>query len=150
MSIRTWGWYSWDTLISIVHSRYLETAFRRRTDECSLITRTENSEVGSWKFYPAAQNFTNHMLFWNTHTFKTIYLLWKRYHLKHRSSIFSAIQRNHQRSANNTSYVLELCCALVLTWRKGPCQSPRNGLSIADLELYVIERGTGVCDPITY
>ena len=26
----------------------------------------------SWKFYPAAQNFTNRMLFWNTHIFQTI------------------------------------------------------------------------------
>ena len=26
----------------------------------------------SSKFYPAAQNFTNRMLFWNTHIFKTI------------------------------------------------------------------------------
>ena len=26
----------------------------------------------SWKFYPAAQNFTNCMLFWNAHIFKTI------------------------------------------------------------------------------
>ena len=35
------------------------------------------------------------------------------------------------------------------TWRKGPCQSPRNVLSISDLELYVTERSTGVCDPVT-
>ena len=25
-----------------------------------------------WEFYPAAQNFRNRMLFWNTHIFKTI------------------------------------------------------------------------------
>ena len=35
------------------------------------------------------------------------------------------------------------------TWRKGPGQSPRNVLSISDLELYVTERSTGVCDPVT-
>ena len=35
------------------------------------------------------------------------------------------------------------------TWRKGPGQSPCNVLSISDLELYVIERRTGVCDPVT-
>ena len=35
------------------------------------------------------------------------------------------------------------------TWRKGPGQSPCNGLSISDLELYVTETSTGVCDPIT-
>ena len=33
------------------------------------------------------------------------------------------------------------------TWRKGPGQSPCNGLSISDLELYVTETSTGVCDP---
>ena len=32
---------------------------------------------------------------------------------------------------------------------KGPGQSPRNVLSISDLELYVTETSTGVCDPIT-
>ena len=35
------------------------------------------------------------------------------------------------------------------TWRKGPCQSSRNVLSISDLELYVAERSTDVCDPVT-
>ena len=35
------------------------------------------------------------------------------------------------------------------TWRKGPGQSPRNVLSISDLELYVTETITGVCDPVT-
>ena len=35
------------------------------------------------------------------------------------------------------------------TWRKGPDQSPWNGLSISDLELYVTETSTGVCDPVT-
>ena len=35
------------------------------------------------------------------------------------------------------------------TWRKGPGQSPCNGLSISDLELYVTETNTGVCDPVT-
>ena len=35
------------------------------------------------------------------------------------------------------------------TWRKGPGQSPCNVLSISDLELYVTETGTGVCDPVT-
>ena len=35
------------------------------------------------------------------------------------------------------------------TWRKGPGQSPCNGLSISDLELYVTETSTGVCDPVT-
>ena len=35
------------------------------------------------------------------------------------------------------------------TWRKGPGQSQCNGLSISDLELYVTETSTGVCDPVT-
>ena len=35
------------------------------------------------------------------------------------------------------------------TWRKGPDQSPRNVLSISDLELYVTETSTDVCDPVT-
>ena len=35
------------------------------------------------------------------------------------------------------------------TWRKGPGQSPSNCLSISDLELYVTETSTGVCDPVT-
>ena len=35
------------------------------------------------------------------------------------------------------------------TWRKRPGQSPCNGLSISDLELYVTETSTGVCDPVT-
>ena len=35
------------------------------------------------------------------------------------------------------------------TWRKGPGQSPRNVLSISDLELYVTETSTDVCDPVT-
>ena len=35
------------------------------------------------------------------------------------------------------------------TWRKGPGQSPCNCLSISDLELYVTETSTGVCDPVT-
>ena len=35
------------------------------------------------------------------------------------------------------------------TWRKGPGQSLCNGLSISDLELYVTETSTGVCDPVT-
>ena len=34
-------------------------------------------------------------------------------------------------------------------WRKEPGQSPCNVLSISDLELYVTETGTGVCDPVT-
>ena len=102
-----------------------------------------------WEFYPAAQNFTNRMLFWNTHTFKTIWLLWKRYHLIHRSSIFSTIQWNNQQSARNTSYVCNYAVRSCGTWRKGPGQSPRNVLSISDLELYVTERNTGVCDPVT-
>ena len=32
---------------------------------------------------------------------------------------------------------------------KGPGKSPRNVLSISDLELYVTEMSTGVCDPVT-
>ena len=67
----------------------------------------------SWKFYPAAQNLTNRMLFRNTQIFKTISLLWKHCHLIHLSSIFSTIQRNNQQSARNTSYILQLYCALV-------------------------------------
>ena len=35
------------------------------------------------------------------------------------------------------------------TWHKGPGQSPCNVLSISDLELYVTETSTGVCDPVT-
>ena len=35
------------------------------------------------------------------------------------------------------------------TWRKGPGQCPCNVLSISDLELYVTETSTGVCDPVT-
>ena len=35
------------------------------------------------------------------------------------------------------------------TWRKGPGQSPCNVLSISDLELYVTETNTVVCDPVT-
>ena len=35
------------------------------------------------------------------------------------------------------------------TWLKGPGQSLRIVLSISDLELYIIESGTGVCDPVT-
>ena len=35
------------------------------------------------------------------------------------------------------------------TWRKGAGQSPCNVLSISDLELYVTETSTGVCDPVT-
>ena len=35
------------------------------------------------------------------------------------------------------------------TWRKGPGQSPCNVMSISDLELYVTETSTGVCDPVT-
>ena len=35
------------------------------------------------------------------------------------------------------------------TWRKWPGQSPCNVLSISDLELYVTETRTGVCDPVT-
>ena len=35
------------------------------------------------------------------------------------------------------------------TWLKGPGQSPCNVLSISDLELYVTETSTGVCDPVT-
>ena len=35
------------------------------------------------------------------------------------------------------------------TWRKGPGQSPRNVLSISDLELYITETSMGVCDPVT-
>ena len=35
------------------------------------------------------------------------------------------------------------------TWRKWPGQSPCNVLSISDLELYVTETSTGVCDPVT-
>ena len=35
------------------------------------------------------------------------------------------------------------------TWRRGPGQSPCNVMSISDLELYVTETSTGVCDPVT-
>ena len=35
------------------------------------------------------------------------------------------------------------------TWRRGPGQSPCDVLSISDLELYVTETSTGVCDPVT-
>ena len=43
------------------------------------------------------------------------------------------------------NYAVRLCG----TWRKGPGQSPCNVLSISDLELYVTETSTGVCDPVT-
>ena len=43
------------------------------------------------------------------------------------------------------SYAVRSCG----TWRKGPGQSPCNVLSISDLELYVTETSTGVCDPVT-
>ena len=43
----------------------------------------------SWKLYPAAQNFTNRMLFWNMHTFETIPSLCKHERAIHGSSIFS-------------------------------------------------------------
>ena len=42
-------------------------------------------------------------------------------------------------------HILQLCCALV----QGPGQSPCNVLSISDLELYVTETSTGVCNPVT-
>ena len=72
----------------------------------------------SWKFCTAAQNFTNR-LFWNTHTFKTISLLWKRCHPIYRLSVFSAIPWNNQQSTRNASYVLPLCCVIVQrTWSK--------------------------------
>ena len=35
------------------------------------------------------------------------------------------------------------------TWRKAPGQSPHNFFSISDLELYIAERSTGVCEPVT-
>ena len=49
-------------------------------------------------------------LFWNAHAFKTISLLWKRYHSIHRSSPYS---EKNQQSTRNTSYVWPLSCALV-------------------------------------
>ena len=65
----------------------------------------------------------------------------------HRSSIFSAIQRNNQRSTRNTSYVCHHAVHSCGTWRTGAAQSPRNDLSISDFGLDVIETSTGVCDP---
>ena len=35
------------------------------------------------------------------------------------------------------------------TWRTGPGQYPCNVLSTSDLELYVTETSTGVCEPVT-
>ena len=65
------------------------------------------------QFYPAAQDVTDRMLFWNAHTFKTISLLPKHYHLIHWSSVFSTIQRKYQQSTRNISYIMSLCCTLV-------------------------------------
>ena len=53
---------------------------------------------------------------------------------------------------NNLQGILMFCSYAVRscgTWRKGPGQFPCDVLSISDLELYVIERSTGVCDPAT-
>ena len=66
---------------------------------------------------------------------------------------------NHQYLAkyseisNNLQELLLMFCNYAVrscgTWRNGPCQSSRNVLSISDLELYVAERSTDVCDPVT-
>ena len=54
---------------------------------------------------------------------------------------------------NNLPEMLLIFCNYAVrscgTSRKGPGQSPCNVLSISDLELYVTERSTGVCDPVT-
>ena len=59
------------------------------------------------------------------------------------------IQQNNEQSARNASYFCNYVVRLHGTWRKRPGQSPRNVLSISDLELYVIKRNTSVCDPVT-
>ena len=103
----------------------------------------------SWKFYPAAQNFTNHMLFRNTHIFKkyncyestTIWYTDHQY-LAQYSEIINNLQEIPLKFCN---YAVGSCG----TWCKGPGQSRCNVLSISDLELYVTETSTGVCDPVT-
>ena len=54
---------------------------------------------------------------------------------------------------NNLQEIPRIFCNYAVhscgTWRKGPGQSPCNILSISDLELYVTETSTGVCDPVT-
>ena len=103
----------------------------------------------SWKVYPAAQNFTNRMLFRNTHIFKTIYLLWNAtiWYTDHQYLV------QYSEIINNLQEIPLIFCNHAVrscgTWRKGPGQSRCNVLSISDLELYVTETSTGVCDPVT-
>ena len=64
------------------------------------------------------------------------------------------VYSDHQYSAqyneiiNNLQEISLMVCNFAVrscgTWRMGPGQSPRNVLSISDLELYVTERSTGV------
>ena len=62
---------------------------------------------------PYCTKFHERPLFWNTHTFKTISLPWKRYHPIPRSARFIAIQRNNQQFTRNALCLLPLCGALV-------------------------------------
>ena len=54
---------------------------------------------------------------------------------------------------NNLQWIPLIFCNYAVrscvTWRKRPGQSPRNVLSISDLELYVTGTSMGVCDPAT-
>ena len=103
----------------------------------------------SWKFYSAAQNFTNRMLYWE-------YAVLKQYSCNESATIWYI---DHQYLAQYTKIMKNLpemplifCNYAVRscgTWRKGPGQSPCNVLWISDLELYVTETSMGVCDPVT-
>ena len=94
----------------------------------------------SWKFYPAAENFTNRMLSRNTNIFK-------QYNCYESATTWYT---DHQYLAqyceiiNNLQEIPLIFCNYAVrscrTWRKGPGQSPCNVLSISDLELYVTEK----------
>ena len=63
------------------------------------------------------------------------------------------IQRNTAKKSTIWKKYLFIFCNRAVcsygTWRKEPGQFLPNVLSISDLELYVIERSRGVCDPVT-
>ena len=50
---------------------------------------------------------------------------------------------------NNLPEIPLVFCNYAVRSAKGPGQSPCNVLSISDLELYVTETSTGICDPVT-
>ena len=67
---RTQGWYSFNYYLYTIEQWALRTWVW-----CSYGLRVRIRSIEktwSWKFYPAAQNFTNRMLFRNTYIFKTI------------------------------------------------------------------------------